>query len=607
MRNPSRHTCFAPVAGAAGILGATLAGTARSLRQRIAIAVISVAACLLFAGCAQQPSSSSEATATMVFRNGPVYTVNDTSPWASAVAIRGSEIVYVGDDAGVQTLIGPGTEVVDLDGRLLMPGFVEAHVHPMVGATVTQGVDLQFNTREDVLAALRRHKATAGDVEVVRGFGWRYSAFPDGPTKADLDAIWPDTPVILIAVDAHSGWVNSRALELAGITRETPDPMPGFSYFKRDAQTGEATGLLVEVPAMLAVLNAAAPFSAEVIADGLKAWLPQASAAGITSILDPGIQVMSDEDGFGLYTELAEAGQLPFRVVGAYYHNNPDVDPIPHVQALRKRFRHAHVRVDTLKLNMDGVESSRTAAMLAPYADMPDTRGEPVLTQAQLDDIVRRADAEGIDIHVHAIGDRATRMTLDAIEQAIEANPPRDRRHSIGHLQAVDASDLARFATLGVIGQFSVQWAVPDVYWSSVTRQRWGDARARSIYRYGSLLNSGARIAFGTDWPAASHHSTFNPMLALEVAVTRREPGQGAQSPLPPADERISIEEAIRASTLSAAYQLRLDDQVGSIDVGKRADLIVLDRNLLQTPADQIHTTRVLLTVMDGIVRHRAR
>ncbi len=543
--------------------------------------------------------------ADFVFHGGGVYTVDATRPWAEAVAVRDGAIVYVGDDIGAAAFIGPATRFVDLAGRMLLPGFIEGHIHPIIGATATRGVDLQYDSPAEMVEVLRAYARQIGTVDVLRGFGWRYGAFPpSGPHRDLLDAIWPDTPVVLLAIDGHSAWVNTRALAMAGITRDTPDPVPGFSTFKRDA-AGEATGYLIEVPALLQVLQAAAPFTGTAIGEALADWLPRASAAGITSVFDAGMQILPTEDGFALYEDLARGGALPFRVVGCCYHNDPAIDPVPLVRALRRRFDGPLVRAAVLKLNMDGVDAGYTAAMLAPYSDDPGTSGQTLLSADLARDIVRRADAEDIDVHVHAIGDRATRLTLDAIEATIAANPPRDRRHAIAHLQGVDEADLARFAPLGVIAQVSAQWAVPDQYWATVTTARWGTSRAARTYRFGTLLRAGARLSLGTDWPAAAHFSTFRPLDAVEIATTRRALGSdAAQAPLPPADECIPLTDAIHANTLGAAYQLRLDGVCGSIEVGKRADLIVLDRDLFATDANRIHEAEVLLTLMDGIVRH---
>jgi predicted amidohydrolase YtcJ len=425
----------------------------------------------------------------MEFKNGPVYTVDSKQPWARAVAVKGKRIAFVGDEAGVQPFVGPQTRVVDLGGKMLLPGFVEGHTHPLVGSVLTRGADLQFDTNEDILAALKTYRDKMGSLHVVRGFGWRFDAFPTtGPRKEDLDAIWPMTPVILIGIDGHGAWVNSQALALAGVTKDTKDPIPGFSYFQRDPATGEPTGFLAEPPVMLQVNNAIEPFSAEYVAESLAEWLPRAAAAGITTPFDAGMQVVPETEGFSIYRALEREGKLPFRVVGSYYHNNPAIDPVPIIEALRREFQSELVKASVLKLNMDGGDNAHTAVFLAPYADAPNTSGEPLLPPELLADIVRRADRDGIDIHVHCIGDRATRLTLDAVEAAIKANPPRDRRHAIAHLTLVDPEDESRFAKLGVVAQFSAQWAVPDRPWREVQRVRLGPTRSDNIYRLGSIL-----------------------------------------------------------------------------------------------------------------------
>ena len=236
---------------------------------------------------------------------------------------------------------------------------------------------------------MEAYERSLGKTEAVHGFGWRYSAFPaSGPRKEDLYGIWPDTPAVLLAVDGHSAGVNSTALRLAGVTKDTPDPIPGFSYFKRDPN-GEATGFLVEVPVLVQVLMAAAPFTFDYIAQSVEEWLPKASAAGITSLFDAGLQVVPEDAGFGLDIDLESRGKLPFRIVGSYYHNKPDIDPVPLIQALRAKYHSELVRASVLKLNMDGVDASYTAAMLAPYSDNPSTSGVTLLSADLVKDIVR--------------------------------------------------------------------------------------------------------------------------------------------------------------------------------------------------------------------------
>lgn len=550
-----------------------------------------------------RPARSNKAD--IVFRNGPVYTVNGARAWARAVAVKKKQIVYVGDDAGVEALIGPGTRVVDLAGKMLLPGFVEGHVHPILGATATRGVDLQFETREKILEELKAYSARLGKVDVVRGFGWRYDCFPaSGPRKEDLDHIWPDVPVVLLAIDCHSLWVNSKALELARIGKDTKDPQPGFSFFERDPKSGEPTGYIVEPPAMFALLNNVSPFTPEYIAQSLEEWLPRAAGAGVTCLFDAGMALLPEEKGFALYSTLERQGKLPFRVVGSYMHKNPAVDPVPIVKSLRKRFRSELVQASVLKLVFDGGDFQRTAALLAPYTDDPSTSGDTSLPPELFADIIRRADREGVDVHVHSYGDRTTRISLDAVEAAIKANPPRDRRHAFAHLIIVAPEDLPRFARLGVTGQFSAQWATPDPSWKNVTRVRLGPERGDRLQRIGSILRHGANIALGSDWPAAGYYSTFRPLDAIETATTRRELNKPDQTPFPPVDDRISLDEALRANTMGAAYQLGLEQKIGSIEVGKFADLVVLDRNLFEVPAHEIHKVKVLMTVMNGQVRH---
>ena len=576
----------------------------QALRRGAAFAATAVAAASATPTYVAEAVAAEYGSADMVFRNGPVYTVDAAKPWARAVAVKGKRIVYVGDDAGVQASVGPQTRVVDLAGKMLLPGFVEGHIHPLVGATLTRGADLQFDSKEDMVAALKTWRGKAGAVDVVRGFGWRYGVFPaTGPRKEDLDALFPGVPVFLIAIDGHSAWVNSEALALAGVTKETKDPLPGFSFFQRDPATGEPTGYLVEVPAIVQVNNAIEPFDPSYVAESLANWLPAASAAGITTLFDAGMQIVPDLEGFAIYNRLEREGRLPFRVVGCTYHNNPAVDPVPVIKALSREFNSELVKARVLKLNIDGGDAQRTAAFLAPYADAPDTSGDTLLPPDLFADIIRRADREGIDIHIHSYGDRATRLSLDAFEAAITANPPRDRRNALAHLFVVDPADIPRFAKLGVVGQFSTQWATPDTS-QAVIRARVGPSRSDNLYRWGSIHRAGGKLSIGTDWPAAGYLSTYRPLDAIEVATTRRELDKLNGPQLPPNDEVIPLDAALRAATMGPGWQLGMDQEVGSIEVGKLADLVVLEKNLFEIPAHDIHTTGVVMTVMNGKVTH---
>jgi predicted amidohydrolase YtcJ len=309
-------------------------------------------------------------------------------------------------------------------------------------------------------------------------------------------------------------------------------------------------------------------------------------------------------EGFALYSRLEREGRLPFRLVGSYYHNNPAIDPVPVIKALRREFHSELVKASVLKLNMDGGDNAHTGVFLAPYADKPETCGDPLMPPELFADIVRRADREGIDVHVHCIGDRATRLTLDAIEAAIGANPPRDRRNAIAHLTLVDPEDAPRFARLGVVAQFSAQWAVPDLAWKNVTSARLGSERADRLYRIGSILRHGGTLSLGCDWPAANSYSTHKPLDAIEVCLTRRELDRPEDPQLKPIDEVIPLAAALAAATLGPARQIGMERDIGSIEVGKFADLVVLERNLFETAPHEIHRTKVVMTMMNGRVTH---
>lgn len=587
-------------------LGAT---TTRRTALRTAAAVVLAATAVT--ACSSGSSGDdvgADPAADVVLHNGRVYTVAGPAPWAQAVAVRGNVIAYVGDDAGALALAGPGTRVVDLDGKLLMPGFVEGHIHPFLGAFLSHGVDLQVDTKDDALAAIAAYAAEHPDGPV-RGFGWRVDMFgPDGPTRADLDRILPDRPGFFFAIDAHSMWANTKALEVAGVGRDTPDPVPGFSYYARDAH-GDPTGYVLEINAVLSLVNAVDPISPDGMQRMLEEWLPRAAEAGITSVFDAGVPPVGGDQAeiIALYGNVEAKGALPFRVVASYSVKSPPFDDaVAKLTEARERVRTDLVDVSVVKIVGDGTQGGYTAWLIEPYADKPDSIGGSPFTEAQWHDMIAAIDAAGIDVHVHACGERTTRVALDAIEKAIAANGPRDRRHAIAHLVYVQDPDSARFAATGVVAEFSANWfsADPDTVLNMAAR--YGLPRKDLFYRAQDVLRSGGRISLGTDWPAAGYFSTYRPLDSIQIGVTRQLIGRPDAPVLAPADQALSVAEAVHANTLGAAYQIRLDDRVGSIEVGKLADLIVLDRNILEGDPHDIHAARVVLTMMDGRVRHQA-
>lgn len=547
-----------------------------------------------------------EVEGTTVFRGGKLYTLDPGRPWAEAVAVRGRDILAVGSDEDVTAAAGSGARVVDLDGRMLLPGFVEAHIHPLLGGLLTSGVDLQLPTKDDALAAIAQY-AASHPAGVVRGFGWRMDMVgPEGPHRADLDAMIPDRPALLFAIDAHSAWVNSATLRAAGITRDTPDPVPGFSYYARDAD-GEPTGFVLEAPALLALLGAIDPPTPDRLAALFAEWAAKAAAAGITAVFDAGMPPLGDDpDGLAdVYTDAETRGALPFRVVVAHLVKDPPIeDAVAATLRLRDRLGTELVHGGVLKIVGDGGLEGHTGYLFEPYADRPDTCGQTPFSEEQWHRLIAEADAAGVDVHIHSIGDRTTRIALDAIAAAIAANPARDRRHAIAHLELVDDADLPRFGELGVIGQFSANWMAADPSNTGTVQQRVGPQRLATIYRPRALLDRGATIAFGSDWPASGWVSTYRPLDAIETAVTRQSVGEPDMAVLEPADERLDLAQALHAATLGAARQLRLDDLIGSIEPGKRADLVVLGANLFDIEPHRIAATEVEMTMMNGRFTH---
>ncbi|CAN5575492.1 amidohydrolase [soil metagenome] len=543
-----------------------------------------------------------------VFHNGPVYTVAGPELWAQAVAVTGNTITYVGDDTGALALAGPATRVVDLGGRLLMPGFVEAHTHPFLGSFLSTGVNLQVPTGDDALAAIAQYAQDHPDGPI-RGFGWRVDMFgPEGPNRADLDRVLPDRPGFFFAIDGHSMWANSTALQIAGVNRDTPDPIPGFSYYVRD-ENGEPTGYLLEVDAVLGLVNAIEPISAETMQRLLEEWLPRASAAGITSVFDAGVPPVGGDQGalIALYADTESRGLLPFRVVASYSVKSPPVDDaVAQLTDIRSRISTELVEVGVVKIIGDGTQEGYTAWLIEPYADKPDSIGASPFTEAQWHQLVREVDAAGFDVHIHACGERTARTGLDSIEAAMAANPPRDRRHTVAHLVYVEDPDNTRFGELGVIAQFSANWISADPDTITNLAARYGHPRQDLFYRTRSVLDGGGRISLGTDWPAAGYFSTYKPLDSIQIGVTRQLIGDPNAAVLAPADQKLTVAEAVHANTLGAAYQIRLDDRVGSVEVGKLADLIVLDKNILEVDPHEISSATVAMTLMNGQLRHES-
>jgi predicted amidohydrolase YtcJ len=539
----------------------------------------------------------------LAFVNGAVYTVDAARSRAQAVAVKGGRIVAVGSDDAIGEHLGPRTEVFDLDGRMLVPGFQDAHVHPVSSGVDRLQCDLHdLHSTEDYLLRVKTYAQEHPDREWILGGGWSMDVFPRGtPTKDLLDAVVPDRIVLLPNRDGHSTWVNGRALELAGITRGTPDPADG--RIERDAN-GEPAGTLHEGAADLVGRLAPEPTVDEVY-EGLLEGQRYLHSLGITAWQDAIVSTDFWMDNYSAYLRAAGNDDLTARVVGSlWWDRERGEDQIDDLLELRERGRAGRFAATTVKIMQDGVCETFTAAVLEPYLDaqgrVTDKRGISFVEPEALKGYVTALDRHGFQVHFHALAERAVREALDAIEAALRANGPSDHRHHLAHIQVVHPDDIPRFRSLRAVANAQPLWAAHEGQMDDLTIPFLGEPRWRWQYPFGSLVRAGATLAMGSDWSVSSP----DPLEEIHVAVNRvMAPtylyGNENQEVFLP-DERLDLATSIAAFTMGSAFVNHLDDTTGSIEVGKYADLAVVDRDLFAHPVEEIGNAHVDATFVEG-------
>ena len=539
--------------------------------------------------------------ADLVLTGGTVHTVTGIS--GRALAVHGSRVVAVGTDEDVRALVGPRTRCVDLDGRTVVPGFVDAHVHPVSAGLTMAACSLgEARSAADARRLVAQYATANPQATWITGGGWSMEWFPGGtPSRVLLDEVVPDRPVLLGNRDGHGAWANSVALRLAGIDATTPDPADGRIEREPD---GSPQGTLHEGAVDLVAHLQPVPDDDALLGALLRAQ-DHLHSLGITGWQDAIVGAYGSlPDVLPTYLRAARSGLLSGRVVGAlWWDRHRGIEQVADLVARREAAGGSagtgRFRATTVKIMQDGVAENFTAGMLQPYLDacgcQTTNRGLSYVDPAVLDEAVQRLDAESFQLHLHAIGDRAVREVLDSLERARAANGPNDLRHHIAHLQVVHPDDVPRFTALDVAANLQALWAAHERQMDELTIPFLGPERAGWQYPFGDLLAAGTRLCAGSDWPVSS----ANPLLAMHVAVNRQPPGEHGFEPLLP-HQRLDPAAFLHAYTAGSAWINHAEADTGSLEPGKLADLAVLDADPLAVPSDRIGDISVTATFVGG-------
>ncbi len=529
--------------------------------------------------------------ATIVFRNGVVYTSRKDGAIDEAVAVGGNRILAVGSRATIDGYIGPSTRVIDLKGGMLLPGFIDTHTHFVSGSLARTQVDLDdAESPEEVFKRLAAWGPAHPNEAWILGGNWQYDAFPPTglPTKALLDRAIPDRPVALDAFDGHSLWANSKALALAGITRTTADPVVNgivVGTIVRDA-SGEPTGVFKEGAQDMVRRVIPQPPRDAVLA-ALLGGMGEASSRGVTSVFNASGDIAEME----LYQTLYERGSLAIRTKTAYSagsgsRHTLSPEELASFESARKRFTGDWVSAGVVKFFMDGVVETHTADMLQPYANDPGVRGEAYYAPARYAAMLTELDKRGFSVMTHAIGDAAVRATLDGYEAASTANGPRDRRWRVEHIEVCDPADVPRFAKLGVIASMQpYHFCCPAPDGSDTWARNLGAARWKEGFVWRDIVDTGAMMVHGSDWPVV----TIDPLVGVYSGLTREDADGNPKGGWFPAQD-LPLDDILAGYTRNAAYAGFMEDRIGTIEAGKLADIVVVDRDLRKvSPQDVLH------------------
>jgi predicted amidohydrolase YtcJ len=554
-----------------------------------------VMACAMAAGCSQK--SRATTTADLVVRHANIHTMDDKLPHATALAMKAGKILWLGEDADAPKYIGEKTRIVDAGGRLLLPGFIDSHFH--VGLGNDPNVErITGNSLKEIQQQVKAFSDKRRDLKWIEMDGWNYSAFPDGtlPTAHDLDGLTGGRPAFLVAYDYHTIWMNPQALKDFGITKATKS-VSFAEDVQHDKKTGEPTGIIVgfgstglSAKAEAELSNILPSHSHANAAANIAQLLQQAARAGITTVVDP----QSYLENLPTYVQLKQEGELPQRLQVALFHRRGTTDAeIDKFAAAAELYNDDTFRFAAVKLYVDDVIEPHAAAMLAPYADRPETSGNTDYHPEEFKAVVAKLDKRGFQIFTHATGDRGIRTALDAYEYARKMNGSRDSRHEIVHVECLNEQDISRFKALGVTACMQPRHCAPDItgQWAKAT----GPQRWKYAWAFRSLRDSGATLAFASDWNVAE----MEPEIGIYTALTRKGlDGKPDGGWIP--EQTIDIKTAVKGYTINGAYANFVEGSRGSLAVGKYADLVLLSDDLFTIAPDKIKDAKVVWTVVGG-------
>lgn len=550
--------------------------------------------------------SAQEQSADTVFLNARIYTANDEAPWAEVIAIKGDRIIYVGDHAGLGVTTSTDAQTYDLGGRLIVPGLIDAHTHPGWIAMTTQHLQLpEASTKEELYAAVEKMVRENPERDILIAMAWENELFDvSGPHKDILDAMEPNRPVLIWDAWMHALWVNSKALEVAGIDETVIDPAPGFSFYQRD-ESGALTGYITE--------GAASYFWGffETITPEMEStfleFLGYLKGQGVTSIFDAG-NFATDEALYKLVSGLDERGELPLRYYGSYslYLPNQYDDAVATLKKMQRQYSGQNFKLDTLKVFMDGVVETRTADMTEDYRDTPGNRGQSLITREQLHALILDLENEGLHLHVHTVGSQAVKTVLDAVEDTHKTLGQAPKiRITVSHLELVNYEELVRFKELGVIANYTPAWhGGNEGYYEAGLGED-----TKRMYLAQRLFDDGVPVTFSSDAYFLSQWESgeASPFTGIQIGHNRQYiEGGSAAHIAEPLSDRLSIENMIDGYTKHVAYQQGVEGEFGSLEVGKKADFVILNQNLFEVDRYEIHKVQPDAVILDGELVHGA-